>query len=319
MVNNTRSHLIKLPNLNTYRNNFIKNGLNLPLLSVSTNENGLLNSLPRTKSESGWPWNEETDPSVYDRNSKWPKLTIVTPSYNQGPFIEQTIRSVLLQNYPNLEYIIIDGGSTDNTKEVLEKYSSWISYWQSEKDNGQSHAINLGFSLASGSYYGWINSDDYYNAETFLTLANHINKKKDKTFFYGWGKTVEIIDGEKIFKEYKPRYQLKRHIRIPGLLQPSCFWHKSIHEPIWEELICSMDYELWVRIFPKSSPYHIQEFLSFALIHDEAKTYNIEFKKHWQNDHEKIIRRHGSFSYFSWKKIMFELKIVYMLRKLIRF
>ena len=82
----------------------------------------------------------------------WPRISIVTPSYNQGQFIEETIRSILLQGYSNLEYIIIDGGSTDKSVEIIKKYEPWLSYWVSEKDRGQSHAINKGFGCSTGSF-----------------------------------------------------------------------------------------------------------------------------------------------------------------------
>src|SRR5688500_3818909 len=91
-----------------------------------------------------------------------PKISIITPTYNQGHFIEQTIQSVIEQDYPNLEYIIIDGGSTDDTLSVIKKYEKYISYWISEKDKGQSEAINKGFKKATGDVVNWLNSDDYY-------------------------------------------------------------------------------------------------------------------------------------------------------------
>src|SRR5690606_31772171 len=101
----------------------------------------------------------------------WPKISIVTPSYNQGQFIEETILSILNQNYPNLEYIIIDGGSTDNTVEIIKKYEDRITYWVSEKDNGQADAINKGLEQCTGEIFNWINSDDYLAKKSLYSIA----------------------------------------------------------------------------------------------------------------------------------------------------
>ena len=116
---------------------------------------GLISQLPPPPPDrTGWPWTEESPrlPSHMPDGSKWPKISIVTPSYNQGKFIEKTIRSVLLQNYTNLEYIIMDGGSTDESVEIIKKYKPWLTHWGSEKDEGQSDAINRGFKV--GCYIG---------------------------------------------------------------------------------------------------------------------------------------------------------------------
>src|SRR5262245_48085578 len=117
---------------------------------------------PPPAGKSGWPWTAETRalPSYRPDGSVWPRLSIVTPSYNQGEFIEETIRSVLLQGYPNLEYIIMDGRSDDNSVDIIKKYEPWLASWSSEKDAGQADAINRGMANASGAYLNWLNSDD---------------------------------------------------------------------------------------------------------------------------------------------------------------
>ncbi|AZQ69599.1 glycosyltransferase [Silicimonas algicola] len=117
---------------------------------------------PPPEGRTGWPWTTESPqlPDTMPDGGAWPRISIVTPSYNQGQFIEETIRSVLLQGYPNLEYIIIDGGSTDGAVDIIKKYKLWLTYWVSERDRGQSHAINKGFEWASGALYNWQNSDD---------------------------------------------------------------------------------------------------------------------------------------------------------------
>ena len=101
----------------------------------------------------------------------YPRISIVTPSFNQGKYIEQTIQSVLSQNYPNLEYIIIDGGSTDGTVEIIKKYEQQLTYWISEPDKGQTDAINKGFAKCTGEIFNWINSDDYYSPNSLHIVA----------------------------------------------------------------------------------------------------------------------------------------------------
>ena len=103
----------------------------------------------------------------------FPKISIITPSYNQGQYIEQTILSVIGQGYPNLEYIIIDGGSTDNTVEIIKKYSDKISYWISEPDKGQSDALIKGLEKCTGDIFNWINSDDYFEENSFFNIAQY--------------------------------------------------------------------------------------------------------------------------------------------------
>ncbi len=121
----------------------------------------------------GWPWTQSSS-ALLDtppNGNAWPRISVVTPSFNQGQFLEETIRSVLLQNYPNLEYIIIDGGSSDESIEIIKKYEPWLSYWVSERDRGQSHAINKGLEQCSGEIFNWINSDDLLLPDALSQVA----------------------------------------------------------------------------------------------------------------------------------------------------
>lgn len=120
----------------------------------------------------GWPWTEESPTlGAPPTGAAWPRLSIVTPSYNQGQYIEETIRSVLLQGYPDVEYILIDGGSTDKTVEIIHKYETFLTHWASEKDRGQYHAINKGLDRCSGDVFNWINSDDLLCPGAFAAIA----------------------------------------------------------------------------------------------------------------------------------------------------
>jgi len=285
-----KPHLIELPDLSDYKQDFVRQGVTIPLTTVPFSKIGLLAELPPPPSgKTGWPWTLETQPSAATRSNglAWPKVSIVTPSYNQGAYIEETLRSVLLQNYPNLEYIVIDGGSNDETKEILEKYTPWLSFCQSKKDRGQGHAINLGFSLASGNYYGWINSDDLYLSSCFKEVVNIFIKTK-KEFIYG--DAIEFNE-EQGNKNYWQGYiVLDRYLVLGGIIAShSAFWKSHVHAPIWETINCAIDYELWMRMLPNKSKIHIKNPLGLCRIQPESKSSNNSYKSFWQEDYKKIF------------------------------
>ncbi len=178
------------------------------------------------------------------------KISIVTPSFNQGKYIEETIRSVLSQQYPNLEYIIIDGGSQDQTIDIIKKYELSITYWKSESDNGQTCAINKGLKQATGEIIGYLNSDDLYTEKTLEYIANYFLNHPDIDMIYG---DNYIIDGNStiISHEKVKDYNFEKLFFGNYITQPSVFFRQYILNEIGffdENLHYSMDYEYWIRI-----------------------------------------------------------------------
>ena len=212
---------------------------------------GLISQLPPPPpGKTGWPWTEETDRATYKEGSSYPKVTIVTPTYNQGHFIEETIRSILLQNYPSLEYIIIDGGSTDQTLEIIKKYEPWINYWVSEKDRGQSHAINKGMERATGEIVNWINSDDCLNRDALKIISEEF-ADKEILCFCGYARVV-FDDGSKdsLFRTSLLDKDINTHLANCSFSQPATFFRASAYRaitPVEESLHMNMDMYIWYR------------------------------------------------------------------------
>ncbi len=183
-------------------------------------------------------------------NNILPKISIVTPSYNQGQYLEQTIDSVLSQNYPKFEYIIIDGGSTDNSVKIIKKYEKYLKYCISEKDNGQSHAINKGLKHATGEVFNWLNSDDYYLPDALKTVGEHfadsnVNVLCAKSQIVKNGKTLKISSGTDLYSN-----NLAKTIGWARSDQPETFFRKSCLDKIGsvnQNLHYVMDKELWIR------------------------------------------------------------------------
>lgn len=206
---------------------------------------------PPPAGKTGWPWTEETTSAVaaMSDNLRSPRLSVVTPSYNQAEFIEETIRSVLLQGYPNLEYIVIDGGSNDRSVEIIRKYEKWLAYWVTEKDNGQTHAINKGFTHSTGEICAYLNSDDVYLPNALRNVAAFFNEHSDTTLAYG---DCQIIDGASRVDDLwiAPEFNLEELLFRCYVAQPATFWRKSALSvgAFRAEMHYAFDYEMWLRL-----------------------------------------------------------------------
>lgn len=225
-------------------------------------------------------------------------FSIITPSYNQGRYIEQTIQSVLTQDYPFVEYIVMDGGSTDKTVSILKKYKNKLK-WFSQKDRGQSDAINKGIKLAQGNVIAWLNSDDYYLPGTLKKVADFFMMHRDILWTSG---DYRIIDeaGRNIHSLVVQYKRLLRSFSSYALLscvnyivQPSTFWSSTIVQKIGilnENYKYCMDYDLWLRIYKKYPLRFLHSPLSCFRIHKESKGTK-EFEKQFSEE-LSILKRH---------------------------
>lgn len=233
-------------------------------------------------------------------------ISIITPSYNQGRFIEQTIQSVLSQNYCNLEYIVMDAGSTDQTLSILKKYEKHLK-WFSKKDNGQTNAINNGIKLAKGDIVAYINSDDYYLPGVFNRMARNFEKNKKVMWLTG---DYEIIDEKnKRIQSYVVWYKklLRRYLSYPllsfanSIIQPSTFWRKSIHDDIGyfnESYRYCFDYDMWLRMYKKfGKPLLVPDALSCFRIHSLSKG-GSQFGRQFQEELTVLKKNNSNKTHF---------------------
>lgn len=224
-----------------------------------------------------------------------PKITIITPSYNQGQYLEQTIDSVLSQKYPNLEYIVIDGGSQDNSVEIIRKYEKYLTFWVSEKDEGQSDAINKGLQKATGEVINWLNSDDYYESNTLQIVGEAFQNPQINVLcgrsrvFYEENNTVAYFSsGTDIYKD-----NLAKTIGWARIDQPETFFRATVVDQIGllnSKFHYVMDKEWWIRYLFSFGLFGIEkisEILVNFRLHNASKT--VSLQENFQVESESLF------------------------------
>lgn len=253
-----------------------------------------IKELPNTlQDKKGWPWHFESHPTIQREGATPPSpcISIITPSFNQAEYIEETIRSVLLQGYSNLQYIVIDGGSLDGSKELIRKYEAHLDHWISEPDSGQTEAINKGLSRAKGDWLMWLNSDDILLPEALTKIAAAIQENPGAHWLVG---NTLVTDAKLVPKNrFEPVIGHLSKDRFPdthgtwldyvctkwsktALPQPSSIWSRhawSKTGALDESLRYVMDFDYWTRMaFEGFAPIRIESDLAGFRHHDVAKT-----------------------------------------------
>ena len=241
---------------------------------------------------SGWPWTESSPalPASMPDGAAWPRISIVTPSFNQGQFLEETIRSILLQNYPDLEYIVIDGGSSDDSIEVIKKYESWISHWTSERDRGQSQAINKGLAHCTGEIFNWINSDDLLLPNALAQVARSFTKHDAVGGgVINFGENIEeLVVNYNLTSLNLVRHDLEVVFHQPGLwLRPQLIKQCG---GIDESFHFTFDWDLIIRyfcMFPRVA--YINAPLARFRLHGESKT--VSLQENFAKDRIRVMNK----------------------------
>ena len=225
----------------------------------------------------GWPWDRAADPHPMRTpgGNAWPRVSIVTPSYNQGQFLEETIRSVLLQGYADLDYRVIDGGSTDGTRAVLEKYGPWLSEWVSEPDEGQADAIAKGFGRGDGTVMNFINSDDWFAPGAIHAAAGRLADGPGLGVVYGTAVFTDAAGA--VLRPYETReFDAEALIANNFIGQPSLFHRRSVYESSggldtrWNFVL---DYALWLKWAAAGVGFaHEPGITAYYRLHEDSKS-----------------------------------------------
>lgn len=228
------------------------------------------------------------------------KVSIITPSFNQGRFIEKTIQSVLSQKGDfQLEYIVVDGGSSDNTIDILKAYEGKLQ-WTSEKDNGQSDAINKGFRRATGDIIAWLNSDDTYYPRAIQKAVEYLNMNPDALMVYGKG--MYIDENDKELETYQTgEFDRDRFSQECIICQPTVFMRRRVLDEIGfvdESLKCAMDYDYWWRVSKAGAIGFLPDNLATYRLHNDSKTISQKLQSY--TEAIKIVKKYYGYVHPNW-------------------
>lgn len=226
------------------------------------------------------------------RDPGMPRISVIVPSFNQGHFLDECLRSILLQQYPNLEIIVMDGGSTDGSVDVIRRHAGSLAYWQSQADGGQAAAINAGLERASGDLVGWLNSDDLLLPGALAALATAAQASSAPSWFQG--DAVELLEEAGELRPYPWSHPMDP-AKLPWAqtgCQPSLYWHRSLGLRLDASLHYALDWDLQNRLARQAPLVRVQERLSVNRIHTQTKTRT--GKRRMADEYYRITRRYGS-------------------------
>lgn len=246
----------------------------------------LIDLPPPPAGNAGWPWTEESDNAEWLRTrTEWPRVSIVMPSYNQSAFIEESIRSVLLQGYPNLEFFLYDASSCDGSIEIIKKYGAWFTYWVSEKDRGQSDAINKGLGKSTGMFFNWQNSDDILTPCSLFKAVNALLEHPEASHVQGYVHLIyangKLHSSTESNKELPVRLMQNLGDLVANLkagIQPGCLMDRELVVSLGgidESMHFTMDMDILLRLSIVKPPLYIHEKLVDYRLHLDTKTHNV--------------------------------------------
>lgn len=245
-----------------------------------------------------WPWTDETAviPETKSRGDKFPKITIVTPSLNQGRYLEAAIRSVLRQGYPNVEYIIADGGSTDGSVDIIRHYSPLLAGWTSQPDGGPAEAINRAFAQATGDIFAWLNADDVYLPGALFAAAEALEGHPEVALVYGEGWYINEFGHRTEPCRFVRRSFTRRFlVNKDPILQPAAFWRRDLWErtgPLDAGLKWVFDWEWFIRAHSRGRFHYMPRNLAHYRVQPNALTRTGGLSR--QLEHGRVTRRYGA-------------------------